>query len=170
MAVGQHLSSSDYDITHGNEKLAAQKTFELVNHTIPCATNYCPTGSLISTMWERLPQERGPKAGPSERAAFEQAKRKLFVNYDQHKPTELYQGYLDKEIDLKKKEQQIREECQNDGDQWERNFDEKLQSSKEYIEFQHAAEVVKPHLDDIEVWKHGPLVHKLRHIEQGTYI
>ena len=37
MAIGQQLSSSDYNI---HDKLAAQKTFELVNHTIPCATNY----------------------------------------------------------------------------------------------------------------------------------
>ena len=164
MAVGQQLSSSDFDITHGNAELAAQKTFELVNHTISCATNYSPKGSSISEMWERLLQG---KAGSEYHPAFEEAKRVLFVDYDKHKPTELYQGYLDKEIALKKKEQQIKKECQKDGDQMESNFNERLQVSKEYIEFQRAAKVVQPHLDAIEVWKHGPLVYQLNYLKQG---
>ena len=63
MAVGKQLSSCDYDITHGHAELAAQKTFKLVNHTIACATNYSPNGSLVSVMWERLlqNQEKKPK-------------------------------------------------------------------------------------------------------------
>ena len=96
MAVGKQLSFSDYDIT-GNAELAAQKTFELVNSTIACATNYSPTGSSVSLMWERLLQGKGPKAGPEHRPAFEKAKSVLFKNYDQNNCTELYQGYLDKE-------------------------------------------------------------------------
>ena len=169
MAVGQQLSSCDYGITAGHGELAAQKTFELVNHTIPCATNYSSKGSLISVMWERLLQEKGPIAGPNEQPAFEKARRVLFVDYDKHKPTELYQDYLDKEIALRQKEFQIEEECQDHyGDQWKVKFDRRLQVSKEYIEFQRAAKVVQPHLDAIEVWKHGPLVHKLKQLEQGV--
>ena len=169
MAVGQQLSSFDYDITSGHAELAAQKMFELVNHTIPCGTNYSSGGSLVSVMWERLLQGKGPRAGPEHQPAFEKAKRALFVDYDNHKPTELYQNYLDKEIALKQKELQMKDECQNQyGDQWKVKFDEKLQVSKEYIEFQRAVDVVKPYMDDIEVWKHGPLVHNLNHMKQGT--
>ena len=170
MAVGQ-LNSFDYDITHGHAELAAQKTFELVNHTIPCATNYSPKGSLVSVMWERLLRGKGPRVGPEHQPAFEKARDALFVDYDKHKPTKLYQDYLDGEIALKQKEFQIEDECQNKyGDQWKVNFDERLKVSKEYKEFQRAAEVVQPHLDAIEVWKHGPLVHKLNHMRQGTYV
>ena len=171
MAVGQQLSSSDYDITAGHAELAAHKTFELVNHTIPCATNYSSKGSSVSVMWERLLQGKGPRAGPEHQPAFEEAKRVLFVDYDKNKPTELYQGYLDKEIALKQKEFQIEEECREKyGDQWRVNFDKKSQVSKEYIEFQCAAKVVQPHLDAIEIWRHGPLVHNLNHMKQGTKI
>ena len=168
MAVGQQLSSSDYDITCGHAELAAQKTFELVNHTIPCATNYSSRGSSISVMWERLLQGKGPRAGPEHQPAFEKARHALFLDYTRHKPTELYQDYLDKEIALKQKEFQIEEECRNMyGDQWKVNFDKRLQVSKEYIEFERIAEVVQPHLDAIEVWEHGPLVHNLNHMRQG---
>ena len=168
MAVGQQLSSFDFDIAAGHAELAAQKTFELVNHTVSCATNYSPKGTLVSVMWERLLQGTGPKAGPEHQAAFEKAKRTLFVNYTTHKPTALYQGYLDKEIALKQKELQLEDECQEKyGDQWKVNFDKRLKLSKEYIEFQRAADVVKPHLDAIEVWKHGPLVHNLNQMRQG---
>ena len=170
MAVGQQLCPSEYAITYGNTELAAQNTFELVNHTIACATTYSPKGSSISKMWERLLQEEGPKAGEEHKQAFEKARDELFAKYKEKKPKKLYQDYLDKEIALNEKKLQIRGECQNDGDQWESNFKEKLQHSKEYIEFEHAAKVVQPHLDAIEVWEHGPLVHKLRQMRQGTYI
>ena len=171
MAVGQQLSSFEYGITYDNAELAAQKTFELVNHTIACATTYSPKGSSISGMWERLLQEEGPKVGEELRPAFEEARDALFVEYNKNKCTELYQDYLDKEIALNQKELQIKEECQKDhGDQWESNFNDKLQHSKEYIEFQHAAKVVQPHLDVIEVWQHGPLVHKLKQLKQGAYV
>ena len=168
MAVGQQLSSSDYDITAGHDKLAAQKTFELVNHTIPCATNYSPKGMLVSVMWERLLQGKGPSAGPEHQPAFEKAKHALFVDYTRNQPTQLYQDYLDKEIALKQKKFQIEEECRNKyGDQWKSNFDKRLEASKEHTEFQHVAEVVQCHLKAIEVWEHGPLVHNLNHMKQG---
>ena len=120
-------------------------------------------------MWERLLQGKGPSAGPGHQPAFEKAKDALFVDYTKNKPTELYQGYLDKEIALKQKEFQIEEECLNKyGDQWKFNFDKRLQASKEHIEFQRVAKVVQPHLKAIEVWEHGPLVHNLNHMRQGT--
>ena len=171
MAVGQKLSFCDYDVTAGHAELAAQKSFELVDHTIACATNYSSKGSPVSLMWETLLLEKGPKAGPDEQSAFQEAKNALFVDYDKHKPTELYQDYLSKEIALKQKEFEIEDKCQDQyGDQWKVKFDRRLQVSKEYIEFQHAAKVVKPHLDAIEVWKHGPLFHHLDYLKQGTYL
>ena len=169
MKVGKQLHSSDYGITHEHADLAAENTFQLVNRTIACAANYSPTTSRISRMWERLLDQKGPKAGPNEQPAFEEAKRKLFVDYDKHKPTELYQDYLDKEIALKQKEIQIEDECENRyGDQWKAKYDRRLQGSKEYIELQRAAKVVQPHLDAIEVWQHGPLVHELNQMKQGS--
>ena len=167
MAVGQQLSSFDYDITAGHAELAAQKIFELVNYTIPCATNCSSKGSLVSVMWERLLQGEGPRAGPKQQPAFEKAKNVLFMDYDKNKPTELYQDYLDKKIALNQKELQIKDEYQKDSDRWKGNFNERLQLSKEYTEFQHVAQVVKPHLDAIEVWEHGPLFRNLNHMKQG---
>ena len=170
MAVGQQLCPSEYAITYGNTELAAQKTFELVNHTISCATTYSPKGSSISKMWERLLQEEGPKAGKEHKQGFEKARDVLFTKYKERRPTKLYQDYLDKEIALNQKKLQIKEECQkSDGDQWESNFNEKFQNSKEYIEFESAAKVVQPNLDAIEEWECGPLVHKLKQMRQGTY-
>ena len=169
MAVGQKLSSCDYDVTAGHDKLAAQKTFELVNHTISCATNYSPKGSPVSVMWERLLQGNGPRPGPEHQPAFEKARHALFMDYTRDKPTELYQGYLDKEVALKQKELELERESQKSyGDQWKVNFDKSLKASKEYLEFQRVAEVVKPHLDAIAVWKHGPLVHNLNNMRQGS--
>ena len=171
MAVGQKLSFCDYDVTAGHAELAAQKSFELVDHTIACATNYSSKGSPVSLLWETLLLEKGPKAGPDEQSAFREAKKALFVDYDKHKPTELYQDYLDKEIVLKQKELEIKRESIKDyGDQWKVNFDESLKASKEYLEFEHVTNVVKPHLDAIEVWKHGPLFHHLNHLKQGSYL
>ena len=171
MAVGQQISPFEYRTTDGNEQLAAQKTFELVNHTIPCATTYSPNGSSISGLWKRLLQEEGPKAGEEHRPAFEEAMVALFGGYDKSKHTDLYQDYIDKENALNEKKRKIKDECQKEyGDHWESNFNDNLQLSKEYTEFQHAFNLVKPHLDDIEVWQHGPLVHKLKKMEQGTCI
>ena len=63
MTVGKKLSSCDYDITNEHAKLAAYNTFELVNETISCSTNYTPNGSWVSTMWKRLllNQDEGSK-------------------------------------------------------------------------------------------------------------
>ena len=170
MAVGQQLCPSEYAITYGNTELAAQKTFELVNHIIACTTTYSPKGSSISKMWERLLQEEGPKAGEKHKPAFEKAKEALFADYKEKKRKKLYQNYVDKEIALKQRKLQIKEECQkNDGDQWESNFNEKFQNSKEYIEFERAAKVVQPNLHAIEIWEHGLLVHKLRQMRQRYY-
>ena len=168
MAVGQQLCPAEYAITYGNTKLAAQKTFELVDHTIACATTYSPKGSSISKMWERLLQEDGPKAGKEHKPAFEKARDALFANYEEDKHKKLYQDYLDKKIALKQKKDQIKTEClKSYGDQWESNFNEKLQNSKEYIEFESAAKVVQPYLNAIEVWEYGPLGHRLRQMRQG---
>ena len=95
------------------------------------------------------------------RPAFEKARDALFAT------KKLYKDYLDKEIALNQKKLQIKDECQKHV-QWESNFNEKLQHSKEFIEFERAGKVVQPHLDAIEVWEHGPLVHKLRQLRQGT--
>ena len=169
MAVGQQLSSSDYDIDD-QYSLAAHYTFQLVDHIISCATNYTPTGSLISRMFERLLRQKGQTAGPDHQPAFEKAKNVLYADYDTRQITELYQDYLDKEIALKQNKIIMKQEFQiKYGDQWQSNFNKWLQHSKEYIEFQRAAEVVQPHLDAVEVWKHGPLVHKLNQMRQGTY-
>ena len=171
MAVGQQISPFEYRATDGNAQLAAQKTFELVNHTIPCATTYSPNGSLISGLWERLLQEEGPKAGEEHQPAFEEAMHALFGGNDQSKHTKLYQDYLDKKIALNQKKLQIKKECQKEyGDHWESNFNDNLQLSKEYTEFEDVSNLVQPHLDAIEVQKHGPLVHKLKQMEQGTTI
>ena len=167
MAVGQHLCPFEYGVTYDNAELAAQKSFELVNRTIACATTYCPKGSSISGMWERLLEEKGPKAGKEHKPAFEKARDALFVKYKDNKLTKLYQDYRDKEVAMKDKKLQIKEECQNDGDQWESKFKEKFENSKEYIEFEHAAKVVEPHLEAIEVWEQGPLFHKLKQMKQG---
>ena len=168
MAVGKQLGYFDYDITAGHEELAAQKSFELVNNTISCATNYSSKGS-VSMMWERLLQGKGPRAGPEHQPAFEKARRALFVDYDKKKPTKLYQDYCDKEIALEQMKIELEDKCQEKyGDQWKVNYERRLKVSKEHIEFERAAAVVKPHLDAIEIWEHGPLVRNLNHMKQGT--
>ena len=166
MSLGQQLYYSDYDL---HNKFAAKNMFERVNCTISCATNYSPKASSVSKMWETFLREKGPTAGPDHEPAFEKAKRALFLDYDKHKLTELHQDYLDKEIALKQKEFEIEEECRDKyGDQWKVKFDKKLKVSREYIEFRRSAEVVQPHLDAIEVWKHGPLVLEYRRMKKGT--
>ena len=168
MAVGEILSSADYSITDGHAELAAKNTFQLVDHTIACAIN-CSKGSPISTMWTRLLQGRGPRAGPEEQPAFAEAKRALYVDYDKKLPTELYKEYRVKEHALMQKELQIEDELREKyGDQWKVYFDKRLKASKEYLDFQYASEEVKPHLDAIKIWIHGPLVHDLDSLKQGT--
>ena len=54
MEVGKKLCFSDYAITHGHADLAAYNTFQLVDCTISCATNYTPNGSSVSEMWKKL--------------------------------------------------------------------------------------------------------------------
>ena len=54
MEVGKRLCHSDYSITHGHADLAAHNTFQLVDCSISCATNYTPNGSSISAMWKKL--------------------------------------------------------------------------------------------------------------------
>ena len=164
MAVGEILSSADYSIADGHAELAAKNTFQLVDRTIACAIN-CSKGSSISEMWKRLLRKKGPKPGPEEEPAFQKAKLALFVDYDKNLPTKLYKEYHDKEDALKQKEHQI--DCgsqKNYGDQRKVN----LKTSKEYSDFQRVAERVKHHLDAIKVWEHGPLVHDLDHMKQGT--
>ena len=54
----KQICSYEYSIDKDNEKSAAHNTFQLVNDTISCATNYSPTGSWISEMWEKLAENQ----------------------------------------------------------------------------------------------------------------
>ena len=168
MAVGQKLSYCDYDVTAGHAELAAKNTSQLVDHALACATTYSSKGS-VSRMWEGLLDEKGPKAGPDEQSAFQEAKKALYKDYNKNEHTALYEDYLIKSFALKQTELQIQRELkEKDGDQWKVNFNETLNASKEYCEFQQVAELVEPHLDAIKVWQHGPLVHQLNRLKQGS--
>lgn len=169
MAVGQQLCSSDYDVT-GNAKMAAFNTFELVNNTISCSTNFCAAGSTVSFMWEHLQLGTGPSAGPQQQADFYKAKEALYVDYVKSKRTKLYDEYLEKKQAREEKKIQVKTYCKNNhGDRWEEYYREGFNASTENIEFQDLAAEVIPHLNAIEVWRHGPLVHITTHIRQGTY-
>ena len=71
MTTGKVLLYTDYSLNSGNEKGAAEKTFELTNNCAACNTNYQPTGSRVQALWEELLfQGKGPNAGPEQQALF----------------------------------------------------------------------------------------------------
>ena len=81
---GKTLLHSDYSLTHDNVNRASEKTFELTDACATCTTNYNPTGSNIHLLWEQLIYEdKGPEAGPQQQAAFEEAKRVLYKDYEE---------------------------------------------------------------------------------------
>jgi len=167
MAFGQQLSHSDYDISM-NTEMAAYKTFQLLDNAILCGTNYNATGSPISLMWEKLLQGKGPNPGPQHQAAFEKARKLLYVEYRNDRKTKLYQNYLTEKNALEQKKIKLQDECRKKyGDQWKAKFDREFNACKENIEFQVLAAEVEPHLKAIEEWEQGPLVHVLKPIKQG---
>lgn len=167
MAVGKQINSFAFDVT-GNPKMAAFKTFELVDNTISCSINYSPTGSSVSAMWQRLLEAKGPSAGPEYQVAYQKAKKALYVNFDQNQHSQLYNDYIEKKCALEQKKVQMKNKCKEEyGDGWEEYFKDCVKASKEYIEFQELAALVEPHLDAIKIWNHGPLVRVLDHIKKG---
>ena len=70
MAIGHQPSSYEFSVTHDHAKLADQKAFELVNNALHCGTNYSPTGSLVSSLWESFLNKVKLRTGHEGQQAF----------------------------------------------------------------------------------------------------
>jgi len=169
MATGQRLDYSDYDVS-GNARLAAYKTFELLDNGISCAANYSVTGSRISTKYEQLlTQGKGPNAGPQQQAAFEKAKSALYKVYDTEH-TDYYEDYLNKEKAVLQKRNQMESEYQEQyGDKWKSKFDKDFAVTDEYLDFKPKQQEVAPHLKALNEWRYGPLADTLVPMRKGMH-
>lgn len=168
MAVGQQLLYSDYDVS-GNVKVAAYNTYELLNKTAKCGTNYTPGDSRISLKWKQLLYEgKGPNAGPQQQAAFEKARAVLYIDYANKKHTKLYEDYLDKKAarDMKKVEMEFDYQDKY-GDRWQVRFDKMFPITRENQQFENLDREIRPYLRAIDEWTYGPLAGVLIPIKEG---
>ena len=164
MAVGRILRHYEYNVY---SEMGPYNTFSLVDSTIACGTNYNATGSQISLMWGRLLEEKGPKAGAQHEPAFKEAKKVLYVKYEERK-TELHKKYHTKKNALAQKKIKMQDAYKETyGDQWNAKFEKDFYNCIEYTKFQELAAVVEPHLKAIEVVKFGPFFHTLNPIRKG---
>ena len=159
MAVGKFLLYSDYSLTNENSKVAENNTFELTDACIGCGTNYNPTGSRISILWDQLlHQGKGPQAGPEQQAAFEEARKALYKVWETNTPTPFYQSYIDANVTYMEKVTQMKcEYMEKYGDSWEAIYDEVIRATTEYLTWERLDKEVAPLLKAIDDWVYGPL-------------
>ena len=169
MAVGKFLLYSDYFLTNENQKVAASNIFELTDTCLGVGPNYNPTGSRISLLWKMLVKEgKGPSPTPEQQAAFEQAKKALYKDWETKTPTPFYLSYLDANAAWQVKRITMKYECKGKcGDSCEIICDEDLKTIPEYLNWERLYKDVAPMLKAIDEWKYGALYGTLAPVREG---
>ena len=171
MAVGKYLIYSDYYLAYGNDKAAAYNTFMLTNGCVACNANYNLTGSNMSTLWHTLFNAgRGPPPTGEQQARFENAKRRLYTDYDGDVESPRYKKYIAAQDALRAKKIELKKEIMKESTtDWEARLDSALRETKEYADMQRMEEEVGPLIKDLRIGQYGPLYETIKPFKDGMY-
>ena len=169
MSTGMSLDSADYDVT--NPK-ASYNTSVLVDNTLRCSINYEPTLSHVSTLWELLLNNgKGPNPGPSDKEAFENAKRLLYFDYSKLTRSKLYDQYYEKQDKCRKAKQKLENDLKKQyGDSWMDEFDKQWPTRPALIEYKDIQKKVEPLIAAIDVWENGTLYSTIKPLKDSTLV
>jgi len=168
MTTGMSLDSADYDIT--NPK-ASYNTSLLVDNALRCGVNYDPTLSHVSTLWELLLRTgKGPNPGPSDKEAFENARKLLYFNYSDGIKSKLYDEYIEKKDECSRARLRFENFLQKKfGDSWIDEFDKRWPNRPEPKAFQEIQKKVEPLITAINVWENGTLYATLKPLQDSMF-